>query len=219
MRAVYASTNSCGCSFAHAGQGERVHAHAALGPVRREIAREVVERRLRNRVRDRLEERLAARAPEVVELLDGREHSVDRGDVHDRAAACFRHRARRRPGRRRSVPFTFTCHDLVERLRGIVLERADLLGGRVGRRVERRRVDEHVRHTPGRDSAVARSIAPRSVTSTTKLLMPSPPRPRCRRSPRFGPRAASPRAISPPELARAAGHDGDPALEREEIAS
>ena len=116
----------------------------------------------------------------------------------------------------KSVPFTFTCHHLVERLRRIVLERPDLLGRCVGRRVERRGVDEDVRDVRELrrraldraaigdvDDEAADAVAFRSFSDVEDRDLRS-----ARRQPARDLAA---------ELAGAAGHDGDPAVEREEI--
>ena len=126
---------------------ERVHAHPLLRPVRREIAREIQDRGLRDRVRNRLEEHLAASATELVEVLHRGEQAVDGRDVDDRAAASPGHRpADHLAGEERSLDVH--VHDRVERGLREVLEGADLLDRRVGRRVERGVVHEQVRDAP-----------------------------------------------------------------------
>ena len=173
-RAANASRNSCRLVVLHAAERERVHAHALLRPVRREIAREVEDRGLRDRVGDRLEERLAERAAELVEILRRREQPVHRRDVDDRAAAFACHRAADDLAAEER-PLHVHVHHLVEGRLRVVLERADLLGGSVGRRVEPGVVDQHVRDAPlGRDDRRAHAaIEARSVTSTSYARTPS----------------------------------------------
>ena len=83
-------------------------------------------------------------APEVVQLLNGREHPVDGRDVDDRAAALFGH-PRADDLAAQECPFDVDIHDLVERLLRIGLDRPDLLGRSIRRRVEGSGVDENVR--------------------------------------------------------------------------
>ena len=94
-----------------------------------------------------LKNSLTGVATEVVEGLVGREEAVDRADVDDRAAARARHRAADHLAGDDDAE-DVDVDDPLERLERHVLERADLVGRRVGRRVDRGGVDEQVRDAP-----------------------------------------------------------------------
>ena len=144
----------------------------------------------------------------VVEILNGREQPVDRRDVDDRAPPFPRHGATDCLAAEERT-LDVDVHHRVERRLRVVLERPDLLGGRVGRRVESRVVHEHVRDAPLR-LARARpdsSTASRSVTSTSYARTPSAP-PSATSKLATASRARRAR-VDPPELAQRAGDDRD----------
>ena len=101
---------------------------------------------------------------------------------------------------------------------GIVLERPDLLGRRVRRRVERRVVDEQMRNAPVSDDLLERALDRRAV-GHVDLERADAVRQRAGRD--VEARDAHPAlgeagCVHLPELTQAAGHDGHPAVEIEE---
>ena len=131
----------------HTGEGHRVDAHVAVRPVRGEVTGNAEQAGLGRAVRDWLEELIALLPAVLVQPLVGRDDTINRADVHDRATSRVRERGADHLTTEERARQVYRENTLPARF-GISLEWRIGGGSRIRCGIESRVVDERVRLPP-----------------------------------------------------------------------